>query len=144
MKKITDERLIMKNLKNVRIAFVVQTLGILAILFYEFLQGGTDQMRDNPLWLVFMFTVIVLAYLSMNISVDSERSTNTNRSFFISIAVIFIIAIAVCVLIANTPGFNLSNGALIGGIIFVCALIPSYYIYRLRKRREEDFEEDDE
>ncbi|KAB2332837.1 hypothetical protein [Bacillus mesophilum] len=145
MKKITDERLIMKNLKNIRIAFAVQSLGIFAILFYEFLQGGVDQMRNNPIWLVFMVTMIVLAYLSMNISVDSERTlTKSNRSLQISAIVTLMISLIVGILTANTPGYGIWDGALIGSIIFICGLVPSYYIYRLRKRKEEVFEEDED
>lgn len=36
MQKIKDERLILKNLKNIRIAFVIQSLGIILILFNDF------------------------------------------------------------------------------------------------------------
>ncbi|WP_080844151.1 hypothetical protein [Cytobacillus gottheilii] len=145
MKKITDERLIMKNLKNVRIAFAVQSLGIFAILFYEFLQGGIDQMRDNPLWLVFMVTVIVLAYLSMNISVDSESNLKkSNHSLQISAIVTLLISLIVGILTANTPGYGIWDGALIGGIIFISGLVPSYYIFRLRKRKEAEFGEDED
>ena len=73
MKKITDERLVVRNLQHVRIAFIVQTLGILGILGYEVIQGGLDQMRENPLWLVFMITSIVYAYLTMSTSVEHEK-----------------------------------------------------------------------
>ena len=45
MKKITDERLVLRNLQHIRIAFIVQTLGILSILGYELYQGGLEGMR---------------------------------------------------------------------------------------------------
>jgi hypothetical protein len=35
MKKIKDERLILQGLKNIRIAFLILTFGILAILIYD-------------------------------------------------------------------------------------------------------------
>lgn len=43
MKKIKDERLIIQNLKNIRIAFIVQTIGISAILIYEVVTKGPLQ-----------------------------------------------------------------------------------------------------
>lgn len=48
MKKITDERLILRNLKNIKITYIVQTIGILSILGYDFFRG-LDRMRENPL-----------------------------------------------------------------------------------------------
>ncbi|GIN86208.1 hypothetical protein J6TS2_25940 [Heyndrickxia sporothermodurans] len=51
MKKIKDERLILQNLNNIRIAFIVQTLGIIGILGYDLFTNGIDEMRNNPLWI---------------------------------------------------------------------------------------------
>ena len=45
MKKITDERLILLNLKNIRIAFIIQTLGVLGILGYDAVKKGLE--RNN-------------------------------------------------------------------------------------------------
>jgi hypothetical protein len=39
MKKITDERLIVRNLKNIRSAFLVENGFILCVLVYQILQG---------------------------------------------------------------------------------------------------------
>lgn len=74
MKKIKDERLIMKNLQNIKVAYIIQTLGIIGILGYDLITKGLAGMRDNPLWYVFIITSIISAYLSMNISVDHENS----------------------------------------------------------------------
>jgi len=73
MKKITDERLIFKNLQNIKVTYIVQTIGILSILGYEFVQGGLEGMRQNPLWLVFILTSVVYSYLSMSVSIDHEE-----------------------------------------------------------------------
>ncbi|MCA1201683.1 hypothetical protein [Priestia flexa] len=43
MRKIKDERLIVQNLKNIRVAFIIQTLGILSLLVYDGLQNGSLQ-----------------------------------------------------------------------------------------------------
>lgn len=53
MKKIKDERLQIQNLKNIRIIFLIQNLGIIGILAYDYLSKGMEQMRNNPLWLLF-------------------------------------------------------------------------------------------
>lgn len=73
IKKINDERLLIRNLKNIRIAYIVQTLGIIAILAYDLITKGVDGMTNNPLWLVFLVTMVVSAYLSMSISVEYEN-----------------------------------------------------------------------
>ena len=36
-------------------------------------------MRKNPLWLVFMITTVISAYLSMSISADHESDTMSTR-----------------------------------------------------------------
>lgn len=80
MKKITDERLVLRNLHNVRVTYIVQTIGILLILGYEFLQNGMEGVTNHPLWLVFILTSIVYAYLSMSVSVEHEREIKLPES----------------------------------------------------------------
>ena len=70
MKKITDERLKLKNLENIRVLFLVQTIGIIGILGYDLVTTGMNGMTSNPLWYVLILTGVVSAYLSMSISVD--------------------------------------------------------------------------
>lgn len=142
MKKITDERLVVRNLQHIRIAYIVQTLGILSILGYELVQGGLDRMRDNPVWLVFMITTIVYAYLTMSTSVEHEKPIkNPKKSLVISLAVIGVIAMVLAYFVSITPGYHWGTGALIAAIIVVCGAIPVLYIYRLRMRQTEDFED---
>ena len=142
MKKIKDERLIMRNLQNIKTVYIVQTIGILVILGHSFLQGGLDEMRANPLWLLFMLTTILSAYLSMRVSVEYEQSVqNPAKSFRISLLVLMTIIIIVSTLTLLTPGFGLPDALLIGSILFICGIIPIYYIYRLRVKEQEDMEE---
>ena len=142
MKKIKDERLIMRNLQNIKTVYIVQTIGILGILGHSFLQGGADEMRANPLWLLFMLTTILSAYLSMRVSVENEQSVqNPARSFRISLLVLMTIIIIVSTLTLLTPGFELPDALLIGSILLICGIIPIYYIYRLRVKEQEDMEE---
>lgn len=143
MKKITDERLILRNLQHIRILYVVQTFGILCILGYEFVQGGLDRMKSNPLWMLFMVTTIIYAYLTMSVSVEHEKEIkDPKRSLFISLAVLIGISAAVAYLTSITPGFGWTDGGIIGGIIFVCGLIPAMYIYRLRVKQQAEIDED--
>lgn len=139
MKKITDERLVLQNLKNIRIAYIVQTVGILGILGYDLVTKGLDGMRKNPLWLVFIITTVISAYLSMSISADHENNkVNPQKSLSISLVVLVLISTVVGFFVSLTDGFTITNGVIVGGILFICGLIPIVYIYNLRKKRQDE------
>ncbi|MBN6206810.1 hypothetical protein JYK21_10100 [Ralstonia pickettii] len=139
MKKIKDERLVLKNLNNIRIAYLIQTLGIIGILGYDFVTKGISGMTDNPLWFVFIVTAIVSAYLSMNISVQHESDKKKPRKgLLISLIVLIIICLAISVFVSLSEGSNIADGALIGGIFFICGIAPILYIYHLRNKNKED------
>lgn len=143
MKKIKDERLVLQNLKNIRIAYIIQTIGILGILGYDFATKGLDGMRENPLWLVFIITAVISAYLSMSISADHESNKiNPQKNLNISLFVLVLISTVIGFFVALTNGFSIINGVIMGGILFICGLIPIVYIYNLRiKRQDENIEE---
>src|SRR5699024_3034679 len=139
IKKINDERLKLKNLENIRIVFIVQTLGIIALLGYDVYQNGFGNLTKNPLWFVLILSAVVSSYLSMSVSVDHEaEGKSPKKGLNISIIVLIIISVVIATLVALTDGFHLVNGLLIGGIIFICGLAPAIYLYFLRKRRMED------
>lgn len=138
MKKITDERLVLQNLKNIRIAFIIQTIGILGILGYDLVTSGLDEMRKNPLWTVFIITAFVSAYLSMSISADHEdNKMNPLKNLIISLIILILITTIVGFFVSLTQGFSLINGVIVGVILFICGLIPIIYIYYLRKKRQD-------
>lgn len=142
MKKIKDERLVLRNLQHIRIAYFVQTLGILLILGYELIRGGLEGMRDNPIWSVFMVMTVVYAYLSMSTNVEHERENSSpKKSLTIGLVVTTAIAAGVTVLTSLTPGFAWIDGLLIGGILLICGIIPVIYLYRLRVKRAMELEE---
>lgn len=142
MKKIKDERLVLRNLQHIRIAYFVQTLGILLILGYELIRGGLEGMRDNPIWSVFMVTTVVYAYLSMSTSVEHERENSSpKKSLTIGLVVTTAIAAGVAVLTSLTPGFAWIDGLLFGGILLICGIIPVIYLYRIRVKRAMELEE---
>ena len=143
MKKITDERLVLRNLQHIRIVYIVQTLGILAILGYELYVGGLDGMRENPLWLLFMATAVVYAYLSMSTSVEHERRVNNPKKWmYVGLSIIAVIACIVAFLVSITPGFGWGTGFLVAGVIAVCSVIPVVYVYRLRMAQLTDLEDE--
>jgi hypothetical protein len=144
MKKVSDERLVLRNLQNIKITYIVQTIGILCILGYELAQGGLEGMRQNPLWLVFMLTTVVYTYMSMSVSVEHEtKMKDPKKSLMISLVVLTLIALVVAYLTSITPNFGYGDGTLMGAIIFVCGYIPCHYVYRLRQKQQEDLEDDE-
>ncbi|ADU32199.1 hypothetical protein [Evansella cellulosilytica] len=143
MKKITDERLLLQNLINIRIVYIIQTIGIIGILGYDLVSKGFDEMRENPLWLLLIITGVTSAYLSMSISADYENNKiNPQKSLSISLVVLLLISTVIGFFVSLTDGFAIINGVMIGGIIFVCGLIPIVYIYNLRKKRQDENNED--
>ena len=141
MKKIIDERLVFLSLKNIRFVYMIQTIGIHGILGYDFVTKGLDEMRDNPLWLLFMITAVISAYLSMSISADHEKNTiNPQKSLAISFVVLVFISTVVGFFVSFTDGFNSIDGLIMGSIVFICGLFPIVYIYNLRKKRQDDDE----
>ena len=144
MKKITDEKLIVRSLQHIKIAYLVQTTGILCILGYEAFKGGVEGMTKNPLWLVFMLTMIIYGYLNISVGVENEKKPKKPvRSLIISFVVVTIIAAAFAILTSITPNFDWSDGLLIGGILFICGIIPVSYVYHLKIKKQKDLEEDE-
>jgi predicted neutral ceramidase superfamily lipid hydrolase len=142
MKKIKDERLILRNLEHIKITYIIQTIGILSILGYDFLQGGLEGMRQNPLWYVFILTSVVYAYLSMSVNVENEKEVKQpQKSFYVSIVVLSIIVLTVGCLTSLAPDSTPIDGLIIGAILFICGFIPIYYIYRLREKHNQDLED---
>ncbi|WP_034536298.1 hypothetical protein [Carnobacterium inhibens] len=138
MKKITDERLILKNLKNIRNAYAIQTLGILSILGYDWITRGSEVMYKSPLWFVFIVSTTALTLFSMNISVDHEvRKKAPKRSLIISIVIIALISMAIGIFVPFTGKSGPINGLIVGGISFICILIPYIYIYYLRTKQQD-------
>ncbi|MGA9519718.1 MAG: hypothetical protein WBV27_13140 [Trichococcus sp.] len=98
MKKIKDERLILRNLKNIRIAWIVQNLAILFFMAYQLIKSQDTSgvfTYGNPLWAVFTIGTYTLIVLSVNISgpmEDKEKMTH-KKITFISFGVFLITTI---------------------------------------------------
>lgn len=142
MRKIKDERLIIQNLKNIRIAFLVQTVGILVILAYELIQNGAHAMFNQPLWLVLIITLTVLLWLQLRISVDVYENVHGNKkpgSYYRIILLSLGVGIVLALFTRFGPDQSSNIEALItGSVVFVCFLIPFTVVYYLRRKRAED------
>ncbi|CAM3224932.1 hypothetical protein [Lactiplantibacillus plajomi] len=75
MKKIKDERLIIRNLKNIRLSFIIENGALLAVLGWQLGQGQAWSRvvsYQNPLFSIFMLAAVSLTLLSLNVSVPME------------------------------------------------------------------------
>jgi hypothetical protein len=144
LKLIKDERLIMQNLRNIRIAFVFQTLSILGILIYDGISKGITQVTDNPLWLVFVGTSVILGFLNLRISVDAYATHNEKKQgpYYKTVFISFIIGVIFSVITLLTPEGTVRDAVIIGGVMFGCFLFSFTVGYYLRKKRYD--ENDDE
>lgn len=138
MKKIRDERLVLKNLQNIRIAFAFQTIGIIVILAYDGISNGFNQVTNNPLWLLFMGTAIIQAYMSLGISIDTEESNKGIRPlppYYKVILTSLSVGVLIGLIVLFTSESTLRDAFIIGGVLFLCCLAPYSIVYYLRKRR---------
>jgi len=143
MNRIKDERLQLIMLKNIRIAFGFQTFGIIAILVYDGIMNGFLTISNNPLWLVFIGSGVILGYLNIRISVDTEekKATETKKQIPYYQKVLMAIAIGAMVsLIMAETGGTVRDSIITGVVIFVCFLIPYSIGHYLRKKRSDDAE----
>lgn len=144
LKKIKDERLILQTLKNIRIVFIFQYIGVIGILGYIGFTEGMDQITKSPLWLLFMLTSILLAYLQLSVSIDVEESekeiklTSYYKLVLRSLIVGMIMAI---IYIIFSPERPLFEAILIGSILFICFLVSYSISYFIKKRRLQDKDE---
>ncbi|OVE34560.1 branched-chain amino acid ABC transporter substrate-binding protein [Priestia aryabhattai] len=143
MKVITDERLVIKNLKNIRFAFAFQTLALVGILLYDGITKGFNHITDNPLWLVLILTSVILGYLNLSISVDSYENEKQIRKIPYYLLVLCCVAVGVIfgLLTKITSNTSLADSVIIGLVIFICFLGTFSFGYFLIKKRSKDDEE---
>ncbi|PPK48337.1 DUF6773 family protein [Clostridium algidicarnis] len=143
MNKIKDERLVLRNLKNIRIAFLFQTLGIITILCKEHFMDGKS-FSDLPLFLVFILTGVIMSFLSMGISVDNEvpeKSSILNSYKWILILSITVGALFTFISLMSSNEIPFTR-ALIGGlIVFICFLVAFSVGYFMKKKRSDGLDD---
>lgn len=144
LKKIKDERLILQTLKNIRIAFLFQSIGIIGILSYIGFTEGIDQITKSPLWLLFILTSILLAYLQLSVSIDvkeSEKEIKLTPYYRLVLRSLITGVIIAIIYIIFSPERPLFEAILTGSIFFICFLVSYSISYFIKKRRlEEDNE----
>ncbi|CAM3886045.1 branched-chain amino acid ABC transporter substrate-binding protein [Bacillus paramycoides] len=144
MKKIKDERLILQTLKNIRIAFLFQSIGIIGILGYIGFTEGMDQITKSPLWLLFILTSILLSYLQLSISIDveeSEKEIKLTPYYKLVLRSLIVGIIMAIIYIIFSPERPLFEAILTGSILFVCFLTSYSVSYLIKKRRLQDKDE---
>ncbi|WP_281165617.1 hypothetical protein [Liquorilactobacillus sicerae] len=85
MKKVNDERLKIKQLKNIKLAFIFENS---LILLYLIIQAWQSQQVfkqvltwNNPLWVVFILTMAILGILEQNVTaaIDDHPKLSTKK-----------------------------------------------------------------
>ncbi|PRT12526.1 branched-chain amino acid ABC transporter substrate-binding protein [Bacillus thuringiensis] len=139
-----DERLILQTLKNIRMAFLFQYIGVVGILGYIGFTEGIDQITKSPLWLLFMLTSILLAYLQLSVSIDVEEGekeiklTPYYKLVLRSLLIGIIITIIYLIFIPERPLFE---AILTGSVFLICFLVSYSVSYFIKKRRLQDNDE---
>ncbi|MCY8758128.1 hypothetical protein [Bacillus haynesii] len=138
-----DERLQIQSLKNIRIAFIFQTAGIFAILLYDMIKEGVMEARNNPLWLLFILTMVVLGWLNLKISVDMYDNAKEQKKPvpYYRIVIFSVLIGTIMALLAKFGPDHSDNieAFIIGSVGFICFLIPfSFVAYIIRKRSKDD------
>lgn len=138
MKKIIDERLKLKNLKHIRIAHLIQTLGILAILIYESITQGIDTVRGTPLWWVFRLTITVSLFSAVSMSIEHDTKRRSPKKFFIGWLIFALVVSVGTVIIIGINQVGFKTALLAGVLAFIIAIIPGLYIRHLLKIKLEN------
>ncbi|HFK1496637.1 MULTISPECIES: branched-chain amino acid ABC transporter substrate-binding protein [Bacillus] len=144
MKKIKDERLILQTLKNIRIVFLFQYIGVVGILGYIGFTEGMDQITKTPLWLLFMLTSILLAYLQLSVSIDVEEGEKEIKltPYYKLVLRSLIVGIVMAIIyIIFSPERPLLEAILTGSILFICFLVSYSISYFIKKHRLQDDDE---
>ena len=142
-KKIKDERLLFKQLKNIRIAFLFENICLIGLLIFYGFKNGFVNVTQNPLWLIVVLTSVVLIYLQMPISIDmnSNKSTkNKQGSYYVKL--FYSLAIGMIVgLIMVLSGSQVQDALITGSVIFICFLISGSLMHYLRKKHSQDLDD---
>ncbi|MEC3268389.1 branched-chain amino acid ABC transporter substrate-binding protein [Bacillus thuringiensis] len=125
-------------------AFLFQYIGVVGILGYIGFTEGIDQITKSPLWLLFMLTSILLAYLQLSVSIDVEEGekeiklTPYYKLVLRSLLIGIIITIIYLIFIPERPLFE---AILTGSVFLICFLVSYSVSYFVKKRRLQDNDE---
>lgn len=141
MKIVKDERLMIEGLKHIRLAFILQNIVILAIVFYRYVLQGAGYESVSDLLMVFMGGIIIINFLNLKNSVEVyEHTGGVSRRYFMKLLFIpvgIIGILAICIVV--TPDISIKEISMTGLIMFACFLVPSLFIYiYMKKIKRED------
>jgi len=143
VKIVKDERLMIEGLKHIRLAFILQNIVILAIIFYRYVlqEAGYESVSD--LLMIFIGGIVVINFLNLKHSVKVyEHTGGVSRRYFMKLLLIpvgIIMGIlAVCIIV--TPDISIKEISITALIIFACFLVPSLFIYIYMKKQKEKIE----
>ena len=145
MKRMTDERLLIKNLKNVRVAFLVQTFGILALLTYVAITEGISEAIGTPLFGVYMSSMGLYSWLSLGVSWEmAEHSEGVKKPGpYYRVIMLSTGAGVVSGLLTKFGPDKSSNldAFIVSGVLFSSFLISLSIMHYLQKRRYNEQED---
>ncbi|KRK72631.1 hypothetical protein [Lacticaseibacillus nasuensis] len=132
MHKITDERLIKRNLMNIRVAFAVENLAILVILGVQFVKGmpwGQVVSYTNLPFLILMIGCFTTVVMSVNISAPTadKRKVPVNRVLLQGLVAWVIFALLFRVMIGGRPWLSLLCGLVVAGVVTGIMLFANHY-----------------
>lgn len=130
MKKITDERLILRNLKNIRITFVVQNTLMLLYLIYQKFNHLDSFSFDNPIAIILIIGGILNAILSINVSTPIADKAKLKPSLILLISLLSSLVVA-CFFYISFAWQHLSLaimcGMVIGVVVGGCLLYANHF-----------------
>lgn len=135
-----DERLTLRNLQITRIAYAIQVIGFVIILGNEYAAGGMEQARENPIWILFTVATMILIFMRMNIDVAYEtdqKSESAKKGLVTSLIAVTLISITIGVITAISDGHTAMDGVITALVFLVCGFIPFFFLYTLRKEKNE-------
>lgn len=137
MKRMRDDKSISRNLKNIRIDFIIENLLIIVLLAWQIFRGG-DWYRvtsfSNPLYAVLMIAALALIVLSVNISEPMKHKVKSSIPAMIARFVLeslIFTAILYLIIEGNHPIVSTLSG--IGIALFL--LGANIYANRFRKSK---------
>lgn len=125
-------------------AFLFQYIGVVGILGYIGSTEGIDQITKSPLWLLFMLTSILLAYLQLSVSIDveeGEKEIKLSPYYKLVLRSLLIGIIITIIYLIFSPERPLFEAILTGSVFLICFLVSYSVSYFIKKRRLQDNDE---
>ncbi|MCQ2009796.1 MULTISPECIES: hypothetical protein [Sporolactobacillus] len=141
MKRITDERLILVNLKNFRIAYICQTVGLIAFLIYVGVTSGSRAVTESPIFFVLIVTNTLHAFLQMRVTADveaTEKKRKKPRPYYVFILISLVVGVLMGMISWFIDRQHPSFAWISGTIFFICFLGSFSVMYYLKKKRMDD------